>query len=463
MTTRAGRVLVVDDDATVASTVERCLTRNGFSASWMSDPIAALTALAADETWDVVLLDIGLPQMDGIAVLEHIRAMPSPPTVIMLTGDDRARTATRCLRAGAYHYLTKPLDPDELVTAVTAAASFRALQAPPVETDTSPMLVGSSAVMQRLRAAIEQVGPQDVTVLLQGESGTGKELVARALHERSPRRDEPFIAVNCGAIPEGLIDSELFGHAQGAFTGAHSDRAGLFAEADGGTLFLDEIGEMPLAVQAKLLRALQEHEVRPLGGAPRRVDVRVIAATHVDLEQAVASQRFRADLFYRVGGLPLVLAPLRERREDIPELVSAFLRKHGGAAPRSLTPAALDRLMSQAWLGNVRQLENAIVYALAMHKGDVIDVDALPSSPGATGSVASHLPAPTPVPHHALPLSEAKRQAVSSFERAYVVSVLELSGGSVSEAARIAGIDRTNLRRLLKRYELETSSFRRPK
>jgi two-component system response regulator AtoC len=298
-------------------------------------------------------------------------------------------------------------------------------------------------------------------VLIQGESGTGKELVARALHVGSART-RAFLAINCSAIPDTLIDSELFGHARGAFTGATTDRDGVFVEADGGSLFLDEIGDMPVHVQARLLRVLQEGEVRPVGSAEvRRVDVRVIAATHVDLRAAVDAGRFREDLFYRLNVVALRVPPLRERRDDIPLLAAHFLRKHCGAAAPTLSPDALDALVADPWPGNVRELENALLHAIAFHHGDLIGRASLPAQIGARSTTGGGPPETAPPdPAHLLPLSEAKRQVNATFERSYLMKVLERARGSVSEAARLAGIDRTNLRRLLKRYEIQSDAFR---
>ena len=279
-------------------------------------------------------------------------------------------------------------------------------------------------------------------------------------HNRSRRRDGPFVAINCAAVPNSLLESELFGHARGAFTGASTDRDGVFVEADGGVLFLDEIGDMPLHVQARLLRVLQEGEVRPVGSAEvRRVDVRVIAATHVDLRAAVDANRFREDLFYRLNVVSLRVPPLRERRDDIPLLAAHFLRKHCGMAAPTLTPDALDALVADPWPGNVRELENALLHAIAFHQGDVIGLAALPPRVGGRAALPP-AEAPTSDPAHMLPLSEAKRQVNATFERGYLVKVLERARGSVSEAARLAGIDRTNLRRLLKRYEIHSDAFR---
>jgi DNA-binding NtrC family response regulator len=317
--------------------------------------------------------------------------------------------------------------------------------------------------MRKLRASLDRLGDQDVPILIQGESGTGKELVARSLHDRGARRRKRFVALNCGAIPETLIDSELFGHIKGAFTGATTDRAGVFVEADGGTLFLDEIGDMPLAVQARLLRVLQESEVRPLGGsgAPRKVDVRVIAASHVDLAAAVEQGKFRQDLFYRLNVVVLRAPPLRERLDDLPLLAAHFLKKHGGSKPPTLSPDALEAMMEYAWPGNVRELENAVLHAIALHHGDVIGSESLPATISGRRVFGSPTASAAEDDSANLePLTEAKRRASAAFEKRYLTKVMERAKGSVSEAARLAGLDRTNFRRLLQRHGIDAASFK---
>jgi DNA-binding NtrC family response regulator len=461
------RVLVVDDDAEVAHALAHKLTFVGYDVEVAT---AARPILARIDTeradWDVVLLDVGLPEVSGIDILKHLRDSGSIAAVIMLTGDDSANTAATCLRAGAFHYLTKPCLPIELASTVESAArhtSLRRRLARDSQAATSSLLIGESPAIRRLQSAIDRLATHDVAVLIQGESGTGKELVARALHAGGPP-GRPFLAVNCSAIPDTLIDTELFGHIKGAFTGAGSDRDGMFVEADGGMLFLDEIGDMPLHVQARLLRVLQEGEVRPVGSsAVRKVDVRVIAATHVNLAEAVAANRFREDLFYRLNVVALRVPPLRERVDDIPLLAAHFLRKHCGAGAPALTPDALDALIADPWPGNVRELENALLHAIAFHRGSVIGIESLPQRIGGTARASTPVITAPDDGAHRLPLTEAKRQISATFERSYLVNVLERAQGSMSEAARLAGIDRTNLRRLLKRYQIESSSYRRPR
>jgi DNA-binding NtrC family response regulator len=458
------RVLVVDDDAEIAHALERKLTYVGYAVEIATEARPVVDRIYSERAnWDVVLLDVRLPGISGIEVLKRFRDSGSFASVIMLTGDDSATTATTCLRAGAFHYLTKPCLPIELASTVESAARHTTLRrrlARDQQRGAAAVLVGESPAIHRLRGAVDQLAPHDVAVLIQGESGTGKELVARALRTGG-WQDRPFLAVNCSAIPDTLIDTELFGHAKGAFTGAVIDRDGMFVEADGGMLFLDEIGDMPLHVQARLLRVLQEGEVRPVGSdLVRHVDVRVIAATHVNLAEAVAAGRFREDLFYRLNVVSLRVPPLRERLDDVPLLAAHFLRKHCGEAAPSLTPEALDALVSDPWPGNVRELENALLHALAFHQGDVIGVESLPPHIGARAAPGSSSVA-VDSRDLLLPLSDAKRRINATFERAYVTSVLERARGSMSEAARLAGIDRTNLRRLMKRYDIKSDAYRR--
>jgi two-component system response regulator HydG len=458
------RVLVIDDDPEVAEALGRKLTYVGYQVEVATAPDAVVDRIRTQRgDWDVVLLDIGLPGISGIDLLRLFRDSGSLAAVIMLTGDSSAQTATLCLRGGAFHYLTKPFLPIELASIVESAARHTILRrrlAPDVVLDGSALLIGESPAMRQLQAAIDRLAGSDVAVLIQGESGTGKELVARALHA-AWAHDRPFLAINCSAIPETLIDSELFGHSRGAFTGATADRDGVFVEADKGMLFLDEIGDMPFHVQARLLRVLQEGEVRPVGSAEvRKVEVRVIAATHVDLRAAVDAGRFREDLFYRLNVVALRVPPLRERIEDVPLLSAHFLRKHGGPAAPTLTPDALDVLVGDPWPGNVRELENALLHAMAFHHGDVIGRESLPPQVLSRGRPDAHPDPAADDPTHLLPLSEAKRQVNATFERGYLLKVLERARGSVSEAARLAGIDRTNLRRLLKRYEIQSGAYR---
>jgi DNA-binding NtrC family response regulator len=459
------KVMVVEDDIQVSKAIARTLGTDTHEVEIVDEPKPVLDRLASGTAdWEVVILDVGLPGMSGIEVLHRFRQAGALASVIMLTGDASAATATECMRAGAFYYLTKPFRPFELTAMTESAARYARLRqqlAGPKRVDDTAddLLVGISAAMRKLRAAVARLAQQDVSILIQGESGTGKELVARALHERGPRRAHRFVALNCGAIPDSLIDSELFGHTKGAFTGATSDRPGVFVEADGGTLFLDEIGDMPVGVQARLLRVLQEGEVRPVGSSGMRdVDVRVIAATHIDLGAAVEHGRFRQDLFYRLNVVVLQVPPLRERLDDLPLLAAHFLRKHGGANPPSLTPVALEYMSHYSWPGNVRELENALLHAIALRHGDAIEPESLPLTMEAR--VKGTVPIAVMADDETLPLTEAKRRAMAKYEQAYLHRVMEKAKGSVSEAARLSGIDRTNFRRLLQRHGIDPATFK---
>jgi DNA-binding NtrC family response regulator len=441
--------MVVEDDPEVARAIARKLGGDGLEVELADDPRPVLARLDAGEAdgWDVVLLDVGLPGMSGIDVLRRFREANSLASIVMLTGDNTANTATTCMRAGAFYYLTKPFRPYELSAMVESAASYSRLRRelarvrPTIDDASDPLLVGTSPAMRKLRAALDRLASQDVSILIRGESGTGKELVARALHERSARRKRRFVVLNCGAIPDSLIDSELFGHAKGAFTGASADRPGVFVEADGGTLFLDEIGDMPTAVQARLLRVLQEGEVRPVGGSGvRTVDVRVIAATHVDLTAAVEQSRFRQDLFYRLNVVVLNVPPLRDRLEDLPILAAHFLRKHGGQAQLGLSPDVLDVMTTYSW-----PPESLPATIAARSNGRITTSIAVTSADG-----SDELP----------PLTEAKRRASAAFEKNYLTLAMERAKGSISEAARLAGLDRTNFRRLLQRHGIDATQFK---
>jgi DNA-binding NtrC family response regulator len=457
------KVMVLEDDEDVSRAIARKLRGDGFGIEESMDPVNVLKRLEAGEgDWDVVILDMGLPGMSGLDVLHRFREYGSHAACIMLTGDRSAATATECMRAGAFYYLTKPFEPYQLSSMVQSAARYAQMrrQLATASTHSQSLLVGASAAMRKMRASLERLGEQDVPILIQGESGTGKELVARALHDGGPRRRKRFVALNCGAIPESLIDSELFGHTKGAFTGATTDRAGVFVEADGGTLFLDEIGDMPMAVQARLLRVLQESEVRPVGGSgTRKVDVRVIAATHVDLNAAVEQGKFRQDLFYRLNVVVLRVPPLRERLDDLPLLAAHFIRKHGGEKPPSLHPDALEAMTSYAWPGNVRELENAVLHAIALHHGNTIGAESLPAT--ISGRAKPISSAVTAGDDDILePLTDAKRRAAGNFEKRYLIKVMEKAKGSVSEAARLSGLDRTNFRRLLQRHGIDAATFK---
>jgi DNA-binding NtrC family response regulator len=460
------KVMVVEDDEDVARAIARKLGLDGHEVELAREPRSVMARLDADlADWDVVILDVGLPGISGIEVLKHFRAVGSASSVVMLTGDRTAATATACMRFGAFYYVTKPFEPHQLSAVVQSAARHSKLRRELAGVKTlldksDEILIGTSAAMRKLKSALDRLGQQDVSILIQGESGTGKELVARAVHERGARRHSRFVALNCGAIPESLIDSELFGHTKGAFTGATSDRAGVFIEANGGTLFLDEIGDMPLGVQARLLRVLQEGEVRPVGSTGvRKIDVRVVAASNVELSTAVEQQRFRQDLYYRLNVVVLRVPALRDRIDDVPHLAAHFLRKHAPNDPPTLAPETLEAMSEYDWPGNVRELENAVLHALALHRGEVITPEALPAAISGRGRTDPQA-APIADDNEFVPLTEAKRRNSAAFEKRYLTRAMEKSKGSVSEAARLSGLDRTNFRRLLQRHGIDPTAFK---
>lgn len=478
------RVLAVDDQPEVLASLQRLLRRRGFDIDAVTSPSRALEILTKDAThYDLMILDVNMPEMSGLDLLAQAKEIAPFLPVVMLTADDSAETAVSALRGGAFNYLIKPLDEPDAVAITLARAGrhcrlqrrTRALERRVAETERFETLVGSTPAMRDVFATISKLADSDVNVLIEGESGTGKELAARAIHDRSSRCDGPFIALNCGAIPEALIDSELFGHTRGAFTGAVGAREGVFAEANGGTLFLDEIGDVPLPVQLRLLRVLQEREVRAVGGTGvTKIDVRVISATHVDLEHATAAKQFRLDLYYRLNVVTLPLPPLRDRLDDVPLLAVHLLEKHAQRLNRSEEPSftvrAVDALSAYDWPGNVRELENAIQRALAMTTDSQIDLPSLPrrvtggmvaltrGTPGEPIDIGTE---PQSGPAYddlawtdSMGFSDAKRKAQNAFEQAYLERLLVRTNGNISEAARIAGIDRSNLKRVLSRLGL---------
>jgi DNA-binding NtrC family response regulator len=407
-----------------------------------------------------------MPNVGGLELLEHVKQNHVEVEVIMMTAFGDVETAVKAVRAGAYHFLTKPFrSNDEVALTVVKAAERRRLidRTVRLERRLEQMqkfgeLIGNSPRMQEVYRLAMGVAPTSSTVLILGESGTGKELTARAIHQHSSRTDKPFVAVNCSAIPVDLVESELFGHVRGAFTGATATREGLFETANHGSIFLDEVGDLPPLAQVKLLRALQEGEIKRVGSNETRiVDVRVIAATNVDLRSRIAAGKFREDLFYRLNVIAINLPALRERREDIPLLAYHFLQKYAGRASRAIhkiSPDAMKLLQQQAWPGNVRELENAIEYAVVFCREDTIVPQDLPFA-RASNSMSVEAPQAVTSPVLSglvdLPYREAKQQALARFETAYFSALLDRAGGNVSEAARQAGLDRSNFRRASKR------------
>ena len=444
-------VLIVDDDPGVRESF-RLILEDHYEVVDVPDGPQALDVLRASQV-DLVLLDIRLPEMDGIEVLERIKALDESLEVILVTAVKTVRTAVAAMKLGAFDYLTKPFEEDELLALCTRALEKRSLvrevaflRGELARTHDFDEIVGTHAAMQKLYRLVAQVARTTATVLIPGESGTGKELIARAVHRQGPRRDTPFVPVNPAAIAETLIESELFGHEKGAFTGAYQRKLGKLELAHGGTLFLDEIGTLKAELQAKLLRVLQEREIERVGGTRAiKIDVRVIAATNVDLKQAVARGAFREDLYYRLNVVPIEVPPLRERIEDLPLLVEHFVRHYGqqfGKRVQGLSPEALGALAEYRWPGNVREVQNVVERCVVLAEGPVIGLNDLPLD--------------VLLPDHRIRVRRAERlplkDATQEFERQIVLRVLERVSGNQSEAARILGIHRNSLKRLLERW-----------
>jgi two-component system response regulator HydG len=448
-------VLVVDDETSILESVRILLRTEGFTAHVAQGGRAGLEKLEEVRP-DIVVSDVRMPGVDGLQLLAAARAQDPTLPVVLMTAQATLQSAIQAVNDGAFYYLQKPFRNDELVAIVRRAAETRTLRAENQRlaqeirrrdrTGVVPPAGQARAWREALRLA-ETVAPTESTVLVTGESGTGKEVVARWIHEQSARAEASFASINCGALPESLLESELFGHTKGSFTGAVKDKQGLFAAAGGGTFFLDEIGETTPATQVKLLRVLQQREVIPVGATdPVAIDVRLVAATNRDLEEEVRRGAFRGDLYYRLNVIAIHLPPLRERRDDIPLLADHFLR--GAAAQRgepakTLAPAALDALAAYQWPGNVRELENAIERAVILTPGDVVSPSALPERITAR-KVEPLVAERTP----ASPTLEA-------IERAYVLWVLQNEGGNKSRAAEVLGIDPSTLYRKLARYGVE--------
>ncbi len=461
-TTRKAKVLVVDDDKIVLRAASEILSREGYQVVAIDDAVEGLSA-AKDPTIDVACLDIKMPNLSGMDLLKAFKQSRPDVEVIMMTAFATVETAVEAVKGGAYDYLTKPFENiDVLSLAVGRAAEKKSLRdrTRVLEEALSARnqfedLVGQSSQMRSVFKLVETVSYSTATVLIQGESGTGKELVARAIHYRSPRKDKPFVAVNCSALTDTLLESELFGHMKGSFTGATTNKKGLFEAADGGTIFLDEIGDVPPATQVRLLRVLQEGEVKRVGANDTlKVDVRVIAATNVDLSKAKDTGKFREDLFYRLNVITVQLPPLRDRPEDIPLLAQHFLKLYAqkiGKKVNTISPAAMEALTTARWSGNVRELENAMERAVVLCSGEAVELEELPAEirnnqrGGGEVEVFS-------LAH--LPYAQAKKLAMRAFERRYLSALLDKSNNNVSMAARAAGVDRSNFRRLLKQYEV---------
>lgn len=450
MAERGVSVLVIDDEAGILETIRILLKNEGFAPHTALGGKEGLQQLAAVRP-DIVITDVRMPNVSGLDVLSAARAQDPDAAVILMTAQATLQSAMQAVNEGAFYYLQKPFRNDDLLTILRRAVEHRSLQ---VENKTLKAEIrrrgqgdrplGKSATWLEVLRVVETVAPTDSTVLLQGESGTGKEVIARYLHERSNRASGPFLSINCGALPESLLESELFGHVKGSFTGAHRDKAGLFTAAAGGTFFLDEVGETSPATQVKLLRVLQHREVIPVGATDAvPIDVRLIAATNRELEDEIRRGAFRSDLYYRLNVISLHLPPLRERRDDIPLLADLFLRRVSelrSEQQKTLSVDALAALRSYDWPGNVRELENALERAALLTTGRVIEASALPERV---------------VQRRAEPLVAERRAAnptLEMIERAYINWVLQQEGGNKTRAAEVLGIDPSTLYRKLSRY-----------
>ena len=438
-------VLIVDDDAPMCEMLAKGLARKGFTCDFRTSASEALAAMDAT-SYDVVVTDLNMRAMNGLELCARIVANRPDVPVVVITAFGSLETAIGAIRAGAYDFVPKPVDIETLALTVARAVERRALREEVrrlrqalSETRRFDQMIGDSAPMRKLGALLSQIVDSNASVLITGESGTGKDLVARALHRMGPRKNASLVAINCAAMPETLLESELFGHARGAFTDARVDRTGLFVQAEGGTLFLDEIGDMPLTMQAKLLRALQERKVRPVGG-DREIafDVRVVAATNRDLETAVAEQRFREDLYFRINVIQVAVPPLRARGNDVLLLAQAFVEQFAARSAKKVAGIAAstaERLLAYQWPGNVRELQNGIERAVAVTNYAEITVDDLPER--IRNYRSSHVVVAAEDPSELVTMEEV--------ERRYIARVLQAVGGNKALAARVLGMDRKTL------------------
>ena len=446
-------ILVVDDDSSMCETLAAGLRSYGFDVAWATSGTEALDRLDAANDVDCVVSDLNMQGMDGLELCERLAASRPDVPVVVITAFGSLDTAIGAIRAGAYDFITKPLELEALALALRRAVRHRSLSEEVrrlrrlvEEPHEFRELVGTSPTMRRLRRFLDRIVDSDASVLVTGESGTGKEVVARVLHDRGPRKEGPFVAINCAAMPEALLESELFGHARGAFTDARSARTGLFVQADGGTLLLDEVGELPMSLQPKLLRALQERRVRPVGGeAEVPFDVRLIATTNRDLETAIEEGRFREDLYFRVNVINVKIPSLRARGGDVLLLAQHFLQAIAADAGKPVTgisPAAAERLARYTWPGNVRELQNCIERAVALARYNEIVVDDLPEN--VRSYERSHVLVAGDDPSELAPLEQV--------EQRYIARVMEAVGGNKTLAAQILGVGRKTLYRKLERY-----------
>ncbi len=451
--TQKASILVVDDESGILDTLRILLRNEGFEVTTAQGGKAGLEAIRGG-SHDIVLTDVRMPQVSGIDILTAAREQDPMTPVLLMTAQASLQSAIQAVNSGAFYYIQKPFSNDELITILRRACEFREVRVENRQLkqeirrrdkSASVRPIGKSRRFLEMLKLAEHVAPTDSTVLIQGESGTGKDVVARYIHDLSNRSDGPFLSINCGALPESLLESELFGHVKGSFTGAVRDKQGLFAAARGGTFFLDEVGEMPASLQVKLLRVLQEREVIPVGATEAiAVDVRIIAATNRDLEEEIRRGNFRSDLFYRLNVIALMLPPLRERRDDLLLLLENFLQRLGDEArtePKALSQEALDAVMVYEWPGNVRELENALEHACVLSRHPLIEPTHLPER------ITKRRKEPLVAERAYM------NPTLEVIERAYIMWVLQAEGGNKTRAAEVLGIDPSTLYRKLARYE----------
>jgi DNA-binding NtrC family response regulator len=448
------RILVVDDEKSMCQFLSIMLRKEGYQITAVNTGKKAIEALK-NQRYDVVLSDIRMSGMDGIEVLKEIKAMDPTVPVVIMTAYASQKTAIEAVNQGAFHYLIKHAKNDEIKMVVRNALDMKRvrqenqlLKKQLKKTSDLKTIIGKSEEMEKVFKMVDKVADTDSTILIYGESGTGKELIARAIHYRSQRVNGPFVSINCGALPENLLESELFGHTKGSFTGAIRDKEGLFKVAQGGTFFLDEVGETSPTIQVKLLRVLQEREVIPVGGTnPIRVDVRLIAATNADLEKAIKNEHFRADLYYRLNVIPVHLPPLRKREDDIPLLVSYFLKKYNDnltpEKQKGINNEAMEVLVNYEWPGNVRELENVIERAVILEDARSITVSALPDKLRRRESSSQRL------------ITDKAQVTLEELEREYLIKVLNDTNWQKKKASAILGINASTLYRKIQRYGLE--------
>jgi DNA-binding NtrC family response regulator len=463
----AERILIIDDETDMLELLKRIIEdKTPYQVTVTPDPLA-VPQILEENPFDLIITDLNMPGQNGIELLETLRAKDDQIPIVILTAYGTIESAVEAMQKGAFSYITKPVKKEEILLTIEKAFNFQRLARENLNLRNEleeklkfPFLIGKSPIMEKVYQRIMQVAKTSATVLITGESGTGKELAAKTLHFHSQRRHKNFVAVNCSAIPETLIESELFGHLKGAFTGAIRDKKGLVEEADRGTLFLDEIGDLNLIMQTKLLRLLQEGEFKPVGSSKTlTADIRYIAATNQDLMEKVRKKEFREDLYYRLNVIQIVLPPLRERREDIPVLAHHFLEKYAGLNQKRIqgfSPEALELLVHRDWPGNIRELENVIERGVILSTGEVLQVpDLFPEDQ----PVPSVFKIQEDIFHY--PFKEAKGNILSTFHAEYLRRVLAKHGGNVSLAAKECGLKRPYLHRLMRENHIEAKEFRK--